>query len=276
MIHSENRFRSLIKFNADGIIILDGKGIIRFINPATEELFKKPAEKLIDKPFGYSISADEKKEIIISKGKKDTNPVIVQIRAVETNWENKKVLLLSLRDISELVRMREELRELALVDELTKLYNRRGFLTLARQHLLLNLRRKHDLFLIFSDLDGLKTINDLYGHSTGDKALIATAEIFKKTFRESDIIARIGGDEFAVLTTDSHGAKPESLKKRILHNIERCNKNPEYQFILSISIGIATNKAKSPNSVEELLAQADMLMYEEKKKKHQKRMNILN
>jgi diguanylate cyclase (GGDEF)-like protein len=270
LILHESRFRSLIKYNADGIIIIDKNGIILFLNPAAEKLFNLPPDKLLDKAFGYSISAGEKKEIIISKSKNDKNAKIAEVRAVETDWENEKVLLLSLHDITELVHMREELRQLALVDELTKLYNRRGFLTLARQHLILNRRRKNDLFLIFADLDGLKLINDQSGHFAGDAALIETATILKKTFRESDIIARIGGDEFAVLTTDSHGTSSESLKTRLISKINKNNKKSKRSYTLSISIGIAEYQPSSRGSIEQLLARADQKMYQEKKRKRMK------
>jgi two-component system cell cycle response regulator len=263
----------LIKYNADGIIIIDKNGIIRFLNPAAEKLFDLPPDKLLDKAFGYSISAGEKKEIIISKSKNDKNTKIAEVRAVETDWENDKVFILSLRDITELVHMREELRQLTLIDELTKLYNRRGFLTLARQHLILNRRRKNDLFLIFADFDGLKIINDQSGHSAGDAALIETANILKKTYRESDIIARIGGDEFAVLTTDSQGTSSGSLKTRLINNIHKNNKKSKRSYTLSISIGIAEYHTNSRCGIEQLLARADLKMYQEKKRKRKKVKN---
>jgi diguanylate cyclase (GGDEF)-like protein len=86
-----------------------------------------------------------------------------------------------------------------LTDELTGLYNRRGFFVSAQQQLKLANRYNKGIFIFSADLDDLKIINDNFGHKTGDSALVETANILKKTFRESDIIARIGGDEFVIL-----------------------------------------------------------------------------
>ena len=94
----------------------------------------------------------------------------------------------------------EALLALSLTDELTGLYNRRRFFVLTEQCLKVAVRTKKRSLLLFIDMDDLKWINDHYGHNEGDQALIDLANILKKTFRESDIIARIGGDEFVVLS----------------------------------------------------------------------------
>jgi two-component system, cell cycle response regulator len=98
-----------------------------------------------------------------------------------------------------LVNLQEKLLKLSVTDELTGLYNRRGFFTLAEQLVKLSNRQKNVLYLLFADLDNLKEINDIYGHEAGDQVLIETAKIFRDSFRDSDIIARIGGDEFIVV-----------------------------------------------------------------------------
>jgi two-component system cell cycle response regulator len=107
------------------------------------------------------------------------------------------------------------LRSLALVDELTGLYNRRGFLKIGEQHVKLADRAKREMSLLFVDLDHMKQINDTFGHQEGDQALIETAVILTKTFRRSDIIARIGGDEFAILAIEAHKSNVESLTTRL-------------------------------------------------------------
>ncbi len=100
-------------------------------------------------------------------------------------------------------RMAEELRNLSLTDELTGLHNRRGFITLSQQQIRQAKRTKKEMLLLFVDLDGLKKINDGFGHSEGDRALFAVAALLRETFRDSDIVARIGGDEFAVLAMET-------------------------------------------------------------------------
>jgi PleD family two-component response regulator len=128
---------------------------------------------------------------------------------------NKNILVRALCYAIERHRMQEQIRSLSLVDELTGLYNRRGFLTLASQQLKLAHRLKKRMLLVFADLDGMKRINDTLGHQEGDKALIEIAKILKETFRESDIIARLGGDEFVVLTLEKSVSSDDAITKRL-------------------------------------------------------------
>lgn len=160
-------------------------------------------------------------------------------------------------------RLQSRLQKLSLLDELTGLYNRRGFLTLAEQQLKLADRTNRGFLLIYADLDGLKQINDTFGHKEGDKALIETANILKQVFRSSDIIARIGGDEFAIVVVESTKDDIETISTRLREKFEEHkSKNPHYD--LSISIGIVRYDSGSPCSIDRLMNQADSLMYEQK------------
>jgi two-component system cell cycle response regulator len=159
----------------------------------------------------------------------------------------------------------EALRALSLTDELTGLHNRRRFFVVAEQCLKLAIRMKKRPLLLFIDLDDLKWINDHYGHSEGDQALIDLANILKKTFRESDVIARIGGDEFVVLL-ESTDEKSETMITRLHENVEDYNAKRS-QHILSISLGTAYFDPEYPISIDELLAKADALMYAQKREK---------
>jgi len=163
----------------------------------------------------------------------------------------------------------EALLALSLIDELTGLYNRRRFFVLTDQYLKLSVRTKKRLLLLFIDMDNLKWINDHHGHNEGDQALIDLANILKKTFRESDIIARIGGDEFVVLSesTDENG---EIVLTRLYENIEDHNAKGSRCYTLSISVGTTQFDPKYPISVDELLSKADALMYAQKRKKLEK------
>jgi diguanylate cyclase (GGDEF)-like protein len=160
----------------------------------------------------------------------------------------------------------EALLTLSLTDELTGLYNRRRFFVLTEQYLKVALRTKKRSSLLFIDMDNLKWINDHHGHNEGDQALIDLANILKKTFRESDIIARIGGDEFVVLleSTDEDG---KILIPRLYGNIEDYNAKRSCRYILSISMGTAHFDPEYPISIDELLAKADALMYAQKRRK---------
>ena len=170
-------------------------------------------------------------------------------------------------DITERKNREETLRSLSLIDELTGLHNRRQFFNLAEQQLKVAIRTKKKLLLLFIDLDGLKLINDLHGHNWGDLALIDIANILKETFRESDIIARIGGDEFVVLAVESADINYEILATRLQKNVDAHNAKGSRFYKLSISVGIAKLDPEHPISVDDLLTQADTLMYEEKRKK---------
>jgi diguanylate cyclase (GGDEF)-like protein len=165
-------------------------------------------------------------------------------------------------------KLEEELLSLSISDSLTGLHNRRGFLSLAGQQLKLSDRNKRGVRLYFADLDGLKWINDTLGHEEGDKSLIEAASVFRETFRASDIIARMGGDEFAILAIDpENSSNPEMLLGRLQSQIDRHNSQENRNYRLSISIGYALYDPASPCSLDELMARADTLMYEQKRSK---------
>ena len=176
-------------------------------------------------------------------------------------------LVRSVRYAIERQRMLMKLRAASLVDDLTGLHNRRGFLTLARWQLKLAARTKRSLTLLFIDLDDMKRINDTHGHPQGDQALLDVANILKKTFRESDVVARIAGDEFAVLAADAHVASAGTLVARIERNLKDHNDTAGRDYHLSISIGTTSYDPEQPCSIEELLARADAMMYQQKRNK---------
>ena len=161
----------------------------------------------------------------------------------------------------------EALKTLSHKDDLTGLYNRRGFFILAEQGLKAAQRMGKEMLLIFGDLDNLKGINDTFGHKEGDQALVDTSQILRETFRESDIIARIGGDEFVVLAMNSL----ETSAEKLINRFQQVSKDHHFQtkrpHKISMSLGIACFDPKNPCSTDALLAQADKFMYENKQKK---------
>ncbi len=164
-------------------------------------------------------------------------------------------------------KLEEDLLVLSTTDPLTGLRNRRGFLSLTEQQLKVSDRAKKRLILFFADLDGLKEINDTLGHEEGDKALIEAASVFKEAFRSSDIIARMGGDEFAVLAIDTEEINPVIISNRLQNRIETHNNQPNRKYMLSISTGYSFYDPENPSSIDELMAGADKMMYEQKKSK---------
>jgi diguanylate cyclase (GGDEF)-like protein len=156
-----------------------------------------------------------------------------------------------------------EFRSLALIDDLTRLYNRRAFYTLAAQQLKVMRRKAQGLLLFFADVDCLKNINDTYGHREGDLALVRTAGALERTFRNSDILARLGGDEFAVLALEASGQDQDAILRRLESHLQEASaQEPRYK--LSLSTGVARFDPKHSLSLGNLLARADRAMYEQK------------
>ena len=162
----------------------------------------------------------------------------------------------------------EKYRTLSLYDELTCLHNRRGFDFLAEQQLKRANRMQSGMLLLFVDVDKMKWINDNFGHVEGDRILINTASILKRQIRKSDVLARIGGDEFAALIDKTTDDLPEMLGKRLDEDIRTYNAEEKRSFKLSLSIGFAYYDPLSPCSIKELLDQADKNMYKGKRRKN--------
>lgn len=160
------------------------------------------------------------------------------------------------------------IRSLSVTDELTKLYNRRGFLILAEDRLKTAAREKNNIILLYLDIDGLKQVNDKKGHLEGDVALINAAHILKDSLRKSDMVARIGGDEFVILAAEKKTQDGEVLVRRIRENFAQFNRTSGLSYALGLSSGICYWRHDSPCSIEELLQEADRKMYEEKRSRN--------
>ncbi|MEI8345610.1 MAG: GGDEF domain-containing response regulator [Candidatus Omnitrophota bacterium] len=172
----------------------------------------------------------------------------------------------SIRYAIERQQMQTALKNESLIDDLTSLYNRRGFFNIVQQQLKLALRTRRDMLLIFIDVDRFKQINDTYGHLEGDRALVDLAEILKKSFRETDVTGRLGGDEFAVLAIEASLGQYPNILGRLKQRISNFNSTGRRQFELSVSVGAQQYDSLNPCTMEELIRQADQKMYELKKR----------
>lgn len=161
---------------------------------------------------------------------------------------------------------KEEFYNASLKDELTGLYNRRGFLLLAEEQLKLACSGRRQLLVVFADVDGLKGINDGYGHSEGDRALQKTAEVLLSIFRDTDLIARLGGDEFAILALDCGPAGLARINAHFEKMLRIVNKL-DNAWKLSISVGAVHVDSEHQITIDELLSKADGLMYKRKREK---------
>jgi len=267
----------------DAIVTLDAHHRIVEWNPGAERLFGYSREETIgqnidhlvtnpdvfEEATGFTQTVMGGKELPPTEAvryRKDGSPVDVLLAGSPILVGDELIGAVAVyTDITARVRMEEALRAMALLDELTGLYNRRGFFTLGQQQLKTAHRTKRRMVLLFADLDGMKRINDTFGHPEGDRALIETADVLRETFRESDIIARIGGDEFVVLAIETNGFPAEVLTHRLQENLEARNARGDRRYKLSLSVGLARYDPESPCSIDDLLTQADRLMYERKR-----------
>jgi two-component system, cell cycle response regulator len=217
--------------------------------------------------------------IIILTGLNDENFALEAVRQGAQDYlvkgnVNAKMLARVIRYGIERNRTQAELRSLSLVDELTGLYNRRGFMTFADQYLKLAQRKNKGMLLVFADLDNLKQINDTFGHHEGDLALIRTAKTLRETFRKSDIIARIGGDEFPIMAMEAEKETAEKITEHLQENLKKYNNQSNSRYQLSLSIGTAYfDPEDAYSSVEDLMQKADEALYAQKR---DKKKNILN
>ena len=203
---------------------------------------------------------------------RDRSGSIVGLFGISRDITEKKLAELQLaQQAAQLAEQSQSLAELALLDELTGLKNRRGLQTVGEQALYDARRAGAPVALLFIDIDDLKRINDTFGHAAGDDALRTMAEVIRSSTRESDIAARIGGDEFCVLLLDKAGAAVERVRERIAAGADAASAGNALPFQLSATIGAAEIDARTPGSLAELLRQADTLMYEDKSRRQKAR-----
>lgn len=176
------------------------------------------------------------------------------------------LLLRSLNYSIERNRLLKQLQSASLIDELTGLYNRRGFFELAQKQINIANRTKNGFLIVYCDLNDLKLINDNAGHQYGDQAITEATTVLKNTFRDSDIISRFGGDEFVILALNSSKNDIETIYSRIKQCVALSNENSKipFGFTLSISTGIVYYDPNFPCDIEDLLCKADKLMYADK------------
>jgi diguanylate cyclase (GGDEF)-like protein/PAS domain S-box-containing protein len=272
-----------MKASMDGMAIIDHLGVCTYLNDAYAKIFgyTEPA-KLIGaswEMFFFNEELVRLKEQIMPAVWRDGSwrgeaiglklnggslPLEISISSVDGGG-----LVQVVRDITERKKLEETLRNNSLKDELTGLFNRRGLLKQAAPYFDFARRQKEKLLLLFIDLDGMKRINDEFGHNEGDNAIINTATILNRSFRTSDIIARLGGDEFTVLVTDLNADKEEAIT-RLNENLKAYNATETRGHQLAFSIGVATLEPERMTCFEELLEQADQAMYEQKRMKRRR------
>jgi diguanylate cyclase (GGDEF)-like protein/PAS domain S-box-containing protein len=280
---SERNLRALLNAVTESLLLLDKDGTVLAANETFAKRLRLGLDKIIGANYYDLLPADTAKERrkqaenVIRNGKpvrfedvrnkRFIDQVIYPVCDVSGEVER---LAFFGADITRRREMEIELEAMALTDQLTGLYNRRGFFTLATRELRRAQRSKESMLLFFADLDGLKAINDDFGHEEGDRILMAAAKILTQTFRTSDIISRIGGDEFAILVVDADESLMEKLLLRLYRLINNLNIRKLHKSKLAVSIGHTVYDPTTPVSLDELISLADQRMYKMKKVKHRR------
>ena len=279
----EQRLRDLIEHAADIVYTCDLEGRITSLNRAGQRLTGfSEAEATAMRVADFVTGAQrDLVEELIQRQARDRQGVTAEFEVVTRHGERRVLEVSSsllehdgapveiqgiARDVTERREQEQALRSLTIIDDLTKLYNRRGFLTLAERHLKLAVRKKTGVFLLFADLDGLKVINDTFGHLEGDRALVDAADILRNSFRSADIIARLGGDEFTVFPIEAAVESASILMGRLDEQLQRHNDaNQSRGYRLALSVGIARFEPDSSWTIDQLLEHADKALYQQKR-----------
>lgn len=283
---TEARFRNAFDYAAIGMALVSPQGTWLRVNRSLCDLIGYTEQELLHSNFQAVTHADDLRNdqanlYRLMQGETPTCQVekryvhrqgeivwaLNSVSLVRDGDENPVHFIFQIQDITERKRAEAALHSLSLVDELTGLYNRRGFLAVTDQHLAEIRRNDKQAVILYADLDGLKEINDSLGHNEGDRALIKAGELLKETFRTSDIVARLGGDEFVVLAAIGPEETAESLTERLQDNFGAINRLGNRLYNLSLSVGVALFDEQGNHSIEELLAKADRAMYEDKRRK---------
>ena len=281
----ERRYRDLIENAVDMVYTCDLEGQLTSLNAAGERITGYGAAEVIGRPIADFVPVNQRAliEELLRRQIRDRRDFTHEFEIL-TRDGTLRVLEVSTRIIASDGRPTEfqgiardvtgrkeqelALRSLTTIDDLTKLYNRRGFLTLAERHLKLAVRKKAGVSLLFADLDGLKKINDTCGHLEGDRALVAAADVLRHSFRSADIIARLGGDEFTVFPIEAAAGSGQVLIARLEEQIRRNNDaNPSRPWRLGLSVGIARIEPDTSWTIDRLLEIADQALYEQKRER---------
>ena len=271
--------KTLIELLPDGVFFCDKLGKILYANKVFTSLLG-PVE-MLGPALMAAVSIDDSIQIesFLQRLLQHSNPNdVMQVRMQGNDGCEKWVELRSvaieteegafgvLRDVTSYKTLQQELLFQALTDELTDLYNRRGFKMMAEQELKHSHRLKHEAVLLSIDIDAFKAINDTYGHDEGDRVLKVVAQTMKRCFRSSDILCRWGGDEFLVLALDVPCGSVDAMTKRFKAMLQQSAKDQRFPFDLTVTIGFAYQGEKEAASLTQMIQDADLEMYANKER----------
>lgn len=272
---SEARFRLLLESQGEGILLFNLVGAIMFVNPAAEELFGVHSGVLVNSNLRDHLTPEEANQFVdivrtTPRGQSASFEITIQPQEGEKRWllatlspwyEDEGHIaggLAICRDITASKNIERKLRYQSMHDILTGLFNRRFFETRLQE---MEQENVYPLSLVVADVDGLKQVNDQFGHTVGDRLLKRMASVFKNAVRGGDIVARLGGDEFVILLPNTDEQAAQKVLDR-LHDLLEIENSLTTEVPIRVSIGFAT--ANEAEAAPPLFHQADQSMYTEK------------
>lgn len=283
ILQSEALYKTLAEKSFTSIHILTEDHQCAYVNPEGVEHTGYSQKELLQMDINDLVHPDDREEakaMLVEMGAgRRAEPfecrIITKNGGVEwvlrnsspIKYKNRPAFLVHSLVITERKKLEQQAQLQAYTDQMTGLLNRRGLMIHADQMMAMSQRSGERFFLLFMDMDGLKRINDNLGHHIGDKAIIELAHVLKEGFRESDIVARIGGDEFVALTQSDGKNGVDKLIDRLHQNLEVRNLQEGREYNVSVSVGKSSFDPKNPISFDKLLLQADQIMYRAKAQK---------
>jgi diguanylate cyclase (GGDEF)-like protein/PAS domain S-box-containing protein len=280
LTESERRYRHLVETGQGLICTHDMEGRLLSVNQAALTLTGLAAEQVIGGNLRDLLSPPSRDVFPLYLERMQhvgTDAGIMFLRAAngrELAWKYRNIrvdepgrssyVLGHAQDVTELHHAEEQLRQLAMTDDLTGLFNRRGFLANGSRILHDAVRQGRRAAVFYVDIDGLKGINDQHGHDAGSSLIRAAGEALKNSFRAADVLARIGGDEFVALVI----VPPDditTITNRLTWHLDKFNTGAGLPYQLALSIGVAHFAPNASDSLESLISEADAAMYRQKR-----------
>lgn len=283
LAETETRYRELFDYSQGLICIHDLDGTLTTVNRAALNMLGYREEEMVGRKLSDFVNAERLPLLdaymrqvmheglasgLLEMRSKSGKSIWLRYNNVLASEEGKEPYVLGhAQNVTELLEAQRQLKNLSLTDDLTGLYNRRGFMTLALQQVRLEMHKgtARGLGLLFADMDGLKAINDNHGHEAGSDAIVTLARLVKSTVRGADIVARWGGDEFVILTIGAGDENSQMMADRIKERLDQYNAESGKPYRVACSIGIAPVDLEGSLSLDEIIAQADKAMYADKK-----------